>query len=122
MHKVLNCALPDIILLKKRERMEMDAMDLNIHERSAGRGEIRRLAREGFVPGILYRDGYSTPIALERDPLRRILDRPGKEELLLDTHFHGERMRALVKEVQRDPVTQEIKHIDLMPVDGGVLH
>lgn len=100
----------------------MDAVDVNVHERAAGRVEIKRLAREGFVPGILYSHGDSTPIALELDTLRRILDKKGDTGLVLDTYFNGEHLKAMVKEVQRDPVTQEIKHVDLMPVDGGVLH
>ncbi len=100
----------------------MDAVDLNVHERAAGRGEIRRLAKEGYVPGILYSHGDSTPIALELDPLRKILDRRGNEGLVLDTYYNGAHLRAMVKEVQRDPVTQEILHVDLMPADSGVLH
>ena len=100
----------------------MDTVDVNVHERAAGRGEIRRLEREGFIPGVLYSHGDSTPIALERDPLRRILDKKGDVGLVLDTYFNGEHLKAMVKEVQRDHVTQEIKHVDLMPADAGVLH
>ncbi len=100
----------------------MNSVNVNVHERAAGRGEIRRLAREGFIPGVLYSHGGSTSIALELDPLRRLLDRKHDAGLVLDTYFNGVPLKARIKEVQRDPVTQEIKHIDLMPADTGVLH
>ena len=100
----------------------MDAADVKVHERSVGRSEIRRLAKEGFVPGVLYSQGDSTPIALEYDPLKRILDIKGEAGLVLDTYYNGEPFKVVVKEVQRDPVSREIKHVDLMPADGRVLH
>lgn len=100
----------------------MDALDVNVHERAAGKGEVKRLNREGFIPGVLYSHGESVPVAMERDPVRKILDKKGDVGTELDTYYRGTQIKVRVMEVQRDPVSQEIKHIDLMPADGGVLH
>lgn len=100
----------------------MESYEVNVHERMvSGKGEIKKLINEGFIPGILYNQGEGIPVSLELDTIRRLLNRE-RELVTLDIHYNGVHMKALIKEVQRDPLTQEIKHIDLMPVDEKGLH
>lgn len=100
----------------------MESFELNVQKRNiSGKGEIKKLKNEGFIPGILYNQGEGIPVSLELDAVQKLLDKE-EEDIVLDINYNGVHMKALVKEVQRDPITQEIKHVDLMPVGGDVLH
>ncbi|MCX7708555.1 MAG: 50S ribosomal protein L25 [Clostridia bacterium] len=105
----------------------METFDIRSEERVVGgKGALRRIKSEGFVPGILYTDEDSIPISLEEHRLREVLAKNG-ENILVNVTHNGKTVTARIKEVQRNPVTQEIQHIDLMPVTGeggqrGTLH
>lgn len=100
----------------------MEAFDVDARERTpAGRAGIRQTREEGFVPGILYSEGSSLPISLPKDQLRQILDKNG-ENVFINLHIGGRNFVARFQEVQRDPVTTEIRHVDLMPVEPGQMH
>ncbi|WP_460775004.1 50S ribosomal protein L25/general stress protein Ctc [Microbacterium sp. GXF7504] len=82
-----------------------------------GKGFARRLRAAGQIPAVLY--GHGT------DPLHLAL--PGHQMLLLVRHANavlelsvdGTDHLALVKDVQKDPVSQIIEHIDLLVVKKG---
>lgn len=97
----------------------MDAFDVNVESRIVGgKGEIRRLKNEGMIPGVLYNGKESIPIALDSRWIQEILDKNG-DDVVLNISFEGRRMEARVQEVQRDPVSKEIRHIDIMPLDNN---
>ena len=98
----------------------MEAFDVNIETRElGGKALVRRIKKEGYVPGILYSSNGSIPISLEEDTLRGIFNKHGEDVFIRLVH-NGNPVMTKVKEVQRDPVTQDIRHIDLMPVEEGV--
>ncbi|MEO7588230.1 MAG: 50S ribosomal protein L25/general stress protein Ctc [Arachnia sp.] len=84
-----------------------------------GKGASRRLRRAGEVPAVLY--GHGT------DPQHIAL--PGKETFLMLRHanvlmeitIEGQKkaIMALPKQVQRDPITSFVEHIDLLIVKKG---
>lgn len=87
-------------------------------KRTAGsKGSIKKLKSQGFIPGVLYSGNGSIPISVEEDTIRHIMDK-SSGEVLLNVQIDGNAVTAKVQEVQRDPVTLDIKHIDLMPVSG----
>lgn len=97
----------------------MEAFEVNMMERElAGKGMIRKIKVEGFVPGIIYSSTGNIPVALEEHTLDGILNKHGDDVTLKIVH-NGETIMTQVKEVQRDPVTREMQHIDLMPVEGA---
>ncbi|MDR1264520.1 MAG: 50S ribosomal protein L25/general stress protein Ctc [Propionibacteriaceae bacterium] len=83
-----------------------------------GKGASRRLRRAGKVPAVLYGHGtdpvhlslpgHQTQLVLRAANALLTLDQPGRPAQL-----------ALPKQVQRDPVTDAIEHVDLVLVRKG---
>ncbi|MBE3599540.1 MAG: 50S ribosomal protein L25 [Limnochordaceae bacterium] len=92
-----------------------------------GKGAARKLRRSGRVPGSLYGPGTSLPIEVDGRALDRLLRSEGSRAKLIRVKVEGEtdgapERQALVKEVQRDPVSGEILHVDFYapPMDRPV--
>jgi len=89
-----------------------------------GTGENRRLRHAGKVPGVLY--------GAEKDPVMITLDRNRLSKQLENEAFHShiltiavgkEKEKVVLKDVQRDPATAQILHMDLQRVsDKKKLH
>jgi large subunit ribosomal protein L25 len=83
-----------------------------------GKGASRRLRREGRVPAVLYGHGidpvhvalpgHATQLALRQANVLLTLDIPGSKIQL-----------ALPKAVQRNPITDQVVHVDLVLVRRG---
>jgi large subunit ribosomal protein L25 len=81
----------------------------------AGSRDVRRLRREGFVPGVLY-GGSDEPVSFAVDArvLRHALHARGA---VLDVAVDGSPPTpAVLKDQQRDPVRGNTVHVDLMRV------
>ncbi|MBA2292912.1 MAG: 50S ribosomal protein L25 [Gemmatimonadales bacterium] len=101
----------------------MDEVTLAAESRTmTGKGAARSLRREGKVPAVIYGHGRD-PIALSLDArsLGRLLDRIGGETALIDVAVDGAApVKALVREVQRNPVRRvDVIHLDLYAVVAG---
>ena len=103
----------------------MAQSDLVVHIRTeTGKGPARRLRARGLVPAIFYGPVHS-PVLLTVDPriLHKALATEAGENTLLKLSVgdgDGAEMEgslALLKEVQRDPVTNAVLHADLMAID-----
>jgi len=96
----------------------MNDFELIGEERSSsGTGDARRLRREGKVPAILY-GGESEPLrfALERGDVRRHLENEAFLSHILSVKVGGQESQAVLKAVQRDPVSSEVTHMDLLRI------
>jgi len=86
----------------------------------AKRSDTRRLRTEGRIPGVLYgKEEGSLPISLDSREFGTVLRKHGGAAFLLDLKLEGQEnrdLKALIKELQRDPVTSRILHIDLLHV------
>lgn len=83
----------------------------------AGSADARRLRRDGVLPGVVSRDGESQPVQLERHGFELMLRRHASENLILDLSVDGgETTKVLLKEVQHDPLTDEILHVDFVAI------
>ncbi len=82
---------------------------------SKGKGASKKLRREGKVPGVFYAHNEKTvPIALDERELMKLL---ATESGLLDIQIDKKKKRkAIIKEVQSDPVKQTLVHVDVMGV------
>jgi large subunit ribosomal protein L25 len=89
---------------------------------SAGKGSARALRREGKIPGILYGKGQ-TPISIAL-PLKEITMEYARGRFrsrLLDITLDGNQsVKALPKDVQFNPVTDVIEHVDFIKVEKGM--
>jgi len=94
---------------------ENTKLEVNAREAAHSR-EIRRLRREGQVPGVLYGGGDEpVPFAVAERALRHALAAEGAVlELSVDG---GAGTPAVVKETQRHPVRGDLTHVDFLRVD-----
>jgi large subunit ribosomal protein L25 len=99
----------------------MDKQELTITRREAtGKQAAKRLRREGRVPAILY--GGATPEPVTVDPkaiLRMIHGREGTTRLLtlkFDGEQAGGTRLAIIRDLQFDPVSEDLVHVDLQEV------
>lgn len=84
-----------------------------------GSAASRRLRRAGSVPAVLYGRGRETEaVSLDAREVRHALARVPLGQRLVVT-LGGQRHMVRVGEVQRDPVRDEVLHLDLV-VEGAV--
>src|SRR5262249_46962090 len=97
----------------------MDISELTIQKRDGtGKGPARRLRRAGQVPAILY--GGSPPATLAaapRDIYRLVHGHEGSTQLLrVSFADSGESRMAIIRDLQYDPVSENLVHVDLQEV------
>ena len=88
---------------------------LDVQERpERGTRTMKRLRREGFVPGVVYggKDGESTSFKVNWRDLRQVL----AGSALIDLKVGGKTRPVIVKDQQLHPVRDELLHIDLLEV------
>ncbi|MGC9066353.1 MAG: 50S ribosomal protein L25 [Candidatus Ratteibacteria bacterium] len=84
---------------------------------SAGKSASRTLRRTGFVPGILYGAGEENKLlAVDKKSAENTLRHVTSHSVManLEIEHDGEKdiLKTIVKEVQTNPITGEILHID----------
>ena len=98
----------------------MDSVKLAAESRAdMGKGAARSLRRNGKVPAVMYGHGRDPlPITLEARMVSRLLEQIGGETTLIDVVVDGGApVKALVREVQRNPVRRvDVIHLDLYAV------
>lgn len=93
-----------------------------------GKGVARKLRFQGYIPGILYGpDIKPIPIKLDRKLngkiLKNILAHNVVAEIKLKKNEEEEIFSVVLKEIQRDPIKDEIIHVDFykLSVDKPVI-
>jgi large subunit ribosomal protein L25 len=82
-----------------------------------GKNASRRLRREGKVPAVLYGGNQpSTHLTLEKKDIFGILRSESGENTIFKAAIDKDSKDAMIKELQVDPVTDEIIHIDLIQI------
>ncbi len=98
----------------------MQTVNLAAESRSnTGKGAARSLRRAGKVPAVIYGSSIAAQaLAVDHQVLGRLLETIGGEAALLDVSIDGAApIRALVREVQRNPVRRsDVIHLDLYAV------
>lgn len=87
--------------------------------KSSGKGAARKLRAGGKIPGIVYGRGEE-PLALEIDhiSLHNAMRGSTGENLLINLNIDGidSGKKAIIKDMQRDPVDGHLLHIDFMHI------
>ncbi|MFQ5697440.1 MAG: 50S ribosomal protein L25 [Myxococcota bacterium] len=97
--------------------MERLALEVSARE-GRGKGAARRLRATGQVPAILYGSGSDpVPLAVDAHLLDRVLLEGANSVLDLQGSGTSQGTLALVKELQRDPVSRRVLHCDLYVID-----
>lgn len=95
-----------------------DMLNANIRL-NASKGENNRLRIRGKVPAVLY--GMKNPnilVEFGEMELCRVLNTTG-EHGIVKVNLSGRTEDAIIKEVQRDPLTRRITHMDLQRIDNS---
>jgi large subunit ribosomal protein L25 len=95
-----------------------DNVDLQAKERSErGKNAARRLRASGMVPAVLYGgDGDATALAVPDKIVDYTLHHMG-DNALYDIDLGSGGSTARIVDVQRDPVSNRLMHVDFAPVN-----
>lgn len=99
-----------------------DQVTLAVEPRTGrGKGEARRLRREGRVPAIAYGAGLdATAVSVNGLELYHALRTDAGLNALIRLEMDGDVHLTLARELQRHPVRREIMHVDFVAVDREV--
>lgn len=96
----------------------MENLQVNQREKKT-RHSSRQCRRNGLVPGVIYGKGTNNFLfEIGELELNHALSVTGEHGLLNINSQEGS-LNTLIKEVQRDPVTRRVLHIDLEKVEGN---
>ena len=94
-----------------------DNVDLQAREREGrGKNAARRLRASGMIPAVLYDDGSSTALAVPDKVVDYTLHHLG-DNALYDIDLGSGAATARIVDVQRDPVSGRLIHVDFAPVN-----
>jgi large subunit ribosomal protein L25 len=86
-----------------------------------GSGAARRLRREGIVPAVVYGGGRDTvPISVDSRVLRDLFREAGSDNAVFVLKLaggSGKKRHCMVHEIEVDPITRKILHIDFLRID-----
>jgi len=97
----------------------MEMRQLTIRRREGvGKGRAKRLRRAGEVPAILYGGAQPVNIAVTPQDIYRLIHGHEGSTQLLRVSFadSGESRMAIIRDLQYDPVSEDLVHVDLQEV------
>lgn len=93
-----------------------DKFELNAQSRTTIGGGIKALRRSGKVPGVVYGHNIAaSSVQLDTRELGAVLRKVGRNSLITLV-VDGAQHMVLTREVQRDPVSRALLHIDFYEV------
>jgi large subunit ribosomal protein L25 len=95
--------------------MPTHKLELSAEPRDVFGKHVRRLRREGLVPANIYGHGAARPIQAPARALEHLLAHGGRTGLV-EIAFNGTSHTALLKEIQRDPRSGELVHVEFQAV------
>ncbi len=85
--------------------------------KTAGKGEARRLRRQGFVPAVAYGKGLpATAIAVTPKEVAVILKSERGKNTVLQLDFQGKMLLAMIRDFALHPVKRGLEHVDFIEV------
>ena len=96
---------------------------LTVAKRSdQGKVAARRLRRQGQVPAVVYGgDRPPASISVDEHALRELLKQQAGEHTIFLLKLEGtkDERRAMIREIQRDPISGHFLHIDFIRITAG---
>src|SRR5690554_6633226 len=79
--------------------------------------KARQLRRQGYIPGVIYGKNHaSAPVIFDKKHVENFVHRMGIGAIF-EVVLNGVKQSVKIREIQRDPVTREITHLDLLNVE-----
>lgn len=100
----------------------MELQPLSVKTRAnSGKGTARRLRAAGKIPGVLYGQGSgAVHIELDEPEFNHLVHSRGGEHSFIDLKIEDNpelSCRAMIKDVQHDPIRGDFLHVDLFRID-----
>ena len=99
----------------------MSEMTIQVERRErTGKGGSRESRRKGMIPGVVYGGGKdSVPIELDRKTFVEMMKKSGSENpiFLLQLSGSGQERHAILRDLQRDPVSRMVIHLDFQRIE-----
>ena len=87
-----------------------------------GKGPARRMRVQGDIPAIIYGDKQAPEnIAVASGDIARIHKTGRILSTLLELNINNKKQRAIARDLQLHPVSDNILHIDFLRLGAGVL-
>ena len=84
-----------------------------------GRGVARRLRKSGRIPAVIYGPSGSRSLSIKESEFRQLMRKLRGSAAIIDiADGKGSKMKSILQEVLRDPVTDEFVHVDLREVSA----
>ncbi|MFC1564633.1 50S ribosomal protein L25 [candidate division KSB1 bacterium] len=92
---------------------------LNVEIRkNTGKSFVKILRRESKIPGVFYFQGKETlPLTFDEIALKHVI--ASKPALIMLNFDDGTQKEAVIREIQRNPVTDKVVHVDMMGIKRG---
>jgi large subunit ribosomal protein L25 len=85
-----------------------------------GKGHNRKLRASGRIPAVLYGHGEETrSVSVDAHELERLFAHIHVESTVIDIAVDGAPVKALVREVQRHAVRDDVLHVDFYVIHAG---
>ena len=84
-----------------------------------GSAEARRQRRAGKVPAVVYGEDYNASINLDARDFSYMLKHHVSEHVMVELDIEGEKVVALLKDIQRHEITGAPKHADFQIIVAG---
>ena len=95
----------------------MEKVVLEAHKRETGKKALKSLRKENSIPAVYYAGHQDIRhIAVNAHDLSRKLS---EDIAMLHLIMDGEELPCVVREIQRDPVSERILHVDFFAVEQG---
>jgi large subunit ribosomal protein L25 len=100
----------------------MEAPILRASRRTrSGKGVARKIRAAGMIPAVLYGGGENIPLSLQPQELLKILTSGENTIFQLEIDGDaGEDRKAIVRDLQRDPLKETLLHADLYRISMDV--
>ncbi len=99
----------------------MSEMTIQVDKRErTGKGGSRESRRKGMIPGVVYGGGKdSVPIQLDRKTFVEMMKKSDNENpiFLLKLADSGQERHAILRDLQRDPVSRMVIHLDFQRIE-----
>jgi large subunit ribosomal protein L25 len=95
-----------------------EKVELKVVPREVLGKKVRALRREGITPANIYGNRIdSQAVQVPSDELLRVLKVAGRNEIVFITLDGGEARPTFVHDIQRNPITDAILHVDFLQID-----
>ncbi|MBU5313225.1 50S ribosomal protein L25 [Tissierella carlieri] len=96
----------------------MTAIKMQIQKRTeSGKNLVKKIRKDNIIPAVVYsRGGETASVSVDSAEFLRVYKSAGSSSLL-SLELEGETIPAIIKEIQRHPVKNQILHVDFQKLN-----